>query len=117
MSLNYSASLSPYSDKGKCGLPESFESIEEVTLKCEKFSNLIHESRRIVCLTGAGLSTSCGIPDFRGPNGIWTLQQKGLPLPESKHSVTFDNAVPSYTHFALVELNKIGFIFNFILLI
>lgn len=32
----------------------------------------IDEARRVVALTGAGISTDSGIPDFRGPQGVWT---------------------------------------------
>ena len=32
----------------------------------------MQESRRITVLTGAGVSTDSGIPDYRGPNGVWT---------------------------------------------
>lgn len=35
-------------------------------------ADLIREANRIVVLTGAGISTESGIPDYRGPNGVWS---------------------------------------------
>jgi NAD-dependent protein deacetylase/lipoamidase len=40
--------------------------------------DLIEDAQRIVPFTGAGISTECGIPDFRSPGGLWTKNQ---PIP------------------------------------
>lgn len=58
-------------------------------------------------MTGAGISTSIGIPDFRGPNGVWTCQKYGKPIPKLE-GLTFASASPSLTHMALVELLNNG---------
>ncbi|MBA0573820.1 hypothetical protein Golob_001077, partial [Gossypium lobatum] len=96
MSLGYAEKLSFIEDVGQVGMTEFFDSAHVLQDK----------SRHLVVFTGAGISTSCGIPDFRGPKGIWTLQREGKPLPEA--SLPFHRAMPSMTHMALVGLEKVG---------
>uniref|UniRef100_A0A8C6VFL6 protein acetyllysine N-acetyltransferase n=1 Tax=Naja naja TaxID=35670 RepID=A0A8C6VFL6_NAJNA len=105
MSVNYAAGLSPYADKGKCGLPEIFDPPDELERKIHQLADLIQNSFNVVFHTGAGISTASGIPDFRGPNGVWTMEERGL-VP--KFDTTFENAKPSKTHMALLELHRVG---------
>ena len=42
-------------------------------------------ARRIVILTGAGISTESGIPDFRGPNGLWTRDPEAEKLSDIRY--------------------------------
>lgn len=107
MSLGYAEKLSYREDLGgQLGAPEFFDTPEELEAKIDRLAQLVQEARKIVAFTGAGISTSCGIPDFRGPSGIWTLQRRGQPLPRPK--VSFALARPSFTHAALMSLMDAG---------
>jgi mono-ADP-ribosyltransferase sirtuin 6 len=72
----------------------------------EHLARLLYESRYAVFFTGAGISTESGLPDFRGPDGLWTRRDKGLPPPPMRQA--WDSVAPNSGHDAIVELQKIG---------
>lgn len=89
---------------------------------------LIGECRRIIVLTGAGISVSCGIPDFRSAGGLYEQIQKryDLPEPECMFDIEFfrndpepffsfakeilpkDEIQPSLSHHFISALEKSG---------
>lgn len=81
-------------------------------------------AERVVVLTGAGISTDSGIPDFRGPQGVWTKNPKAEKLSDIRYYMSDPevrrlswqsrlenpawNAKPNAGHRALVELERRG---------
>jgi NAD-dependent deacetylase len=47
----------------------------DLEIAVERLRQLIEAAKIILPFTGAGISTECGIPDFRSPGGIWTKNQ------------------------------------------
>ncbi len=73
--------------------------------KIELAVKWIYESNHLVVFTGAGISTESGLPDYRGPDGVWTRRDKGLPPPKSP---PWDQVKPNQGHYAIVDLLKLG---------
>ncbi|MBP17789.1 MAG: NAD-dependent deacetylase [Gammaproteobacteria bacterium] len=74
--------------------------------RIEVLAGLMSESNRIVLFTGAGISTDSGLPDFRGPDGVWTRRDKGLPPKDEDRD--WSQASPNISHNAIVELQSMG---------
>src|SRR5689334_14272305 len=58
---------------------------QTVQASIEQARALVDEASKIGVLTGAGISTDSGIPDFRGPNGVWTKN------PGAERAATIEN--------------------------
>ncbi len=72
--------------------------------RIKKLAQWMFEANSLVVFTGAGISTESGLPDFRGPDGVWTRQEKGLP-PITR---PFTSVEPNASHRAIVELQNSG---------
>ncbi len=72
--------------------------------RIDTLAQWMFEAKHLVVFTGAGISTESGLPDFRGPDGIWTRQAKGLPTKPRD----FSSAEPNAGHLAIVDLQKLG---------
>ncbi len=73
--------------------------------RIETFAEMMFQSKRIVMFTGAGISTESGLPDFRGPDGVWTRRDKGLP---SRPMGDWTEVDPNVAHMSIVELQEMG---------
>jgi len=74
--------------------------------KIQTLAQWLYECRYPVVFTGAGISTESGLPDFRGPDGLWTRRDSGLP-PKAMNK-SWDAVEPNSGHYAIVELQKLG---------
>lgn len=90
----------------------------------EQVRDWVREAKRVVVLSGAGISTESGIPDFRGPQGVWTKDPDSEKLSDIRYYVA-DPAIrrkswqsrldhPAWTarpnpgHAAIAELERRG---------
>lgn len=94
------------------------------TTHLEEVADWIAAADRVVALTGAGISTDSGIPDFRGPHGVWTrdptaerkatieawqaeadLRREAWRYRLEHRHVRFE---PNHAHRALTDLQRLG---------
>ena len=126
--LSYNDRLTPLLDKGLCGDEERFDPPSVLRSKSRRLAALLRASSHTVVFTGAGISTASGIPDFRGPQGLWTKEgeregrregeddedadsaEEGGEGSGGSSSNVFSGAVPSFTHRALASLHRRGFV-------
>eukprot|EP01062_Namystynia_karyoxenos_P066304 TRINITY_DN60267_c0_g1_i1.p1 TRINITY_DN60267_c0_g1~~TRINITY_DN60267_c0_g1_i1.p1 ORF type:complete len:412 (+),score=92.71 TRINITY_DN60267_c0_g1_i1:72-1307(+) len=89
---------------------EHFDSAEELEAKARQAADILRSRQRTVAFTGAGLSTSAGLGDYRGKRGKWTLEAQGSSLP---YTTEYEALRPTFAHEAvakLVEMGRIGYV-------
>nr|XP_055098255.1 NAD-dependent protein deacetylase sirtuin-7 [Symphalangus syndactylus] len=75
---------------------------EELRGKVRELAGAVRNAKYLIVYTGAGISTAASIPDYRGPNGVWTLLQKG----RSVSAADLSEAEPTLTHMSITRLHE-----------
>ena len=81
-------------------------SLTDLEKRIETLAGWIHKSDRLVVFTGAGISTDSGLPDFRGPDGVWTRRDKGLPPSDKK--LDWTSVEPNLAHIVIADIQALG---------
>ncbi|VDN55640.1 unnamed protein product [Dracunculus medinensis] len=84
------------------------EDDEIINQKCEQLAELMKNSKCTMVYTGAGISTAASIPDYRGPNGVWTLAEKGITLTNRCGDPVL--SCPTTSHMILKEMCRHGIV-------
>jgi NAD-dependent deacetylase sirtuin 7 len=80
------------------------DSPKSLAKKCERMAKTIQKAKNLIVYTGAGISTAANIPDYRGPNGVWTCLDQGRDIA----TCDLAQAEPTFTHMSLLTLFKKG---------
>ncbi len=102
--------------------PLTSRAVSEATHELDRVAQWLRDAPYVTALTGAGISTESGIPDFRGPQGVWTkdpsaeraahidayLSDSALRRRAWKNRLRSEmwSATPNAAHRALVELER-----------
>jgi len=81
---------------------EMIEPEAKIKEKVLRVAEHVRKAKYVLFYTGAGISTSADIPDFRGPTGVWTVRDLGTPKPNKAKKIS--EATPTYCHYAITEL-------------
>jgi NAD-dependent SIR2 family protein deacetylase len=100
--------------------------------KVKKLAKMVRESKYTVFYTGAGVSTSAGVADYRGPSGAWTqrkiielqsksprskeedeelkllLAEQAKEIQKAAKKVSIEAAQPTLTHMAMATMIRLG---------
>lgn len=80
--------------------------VSDLDRRIQTSAEWMFEAKRLVVFTGAGISTESGLPDFRGPDGVWTRKDKGLP--PRPVDLDWSAVQPNKAHLAIVGLQEMG---------
>ena len=104
---------------------EFHDSFEQVKRESARIAQLLLAAKHCVVFTGAGISTSAGIGDYRGKGGKWTemdwemvtakvaenlKEEEEKEANEEEEGVPYEKLRPTYTHEALVKLLELGLV-------